>query len=129
MGEEKIYIINEKKFVLPNETYYIQYKKFLKIISEVQNSGFKLSEEGDKVELELGTLLTKLVEKDLLLDFFSILLVPYSETEKIKWNEEIFLQNKKDFEYITDDVAIEVTRDFFAKKTKLINDIMSYLKK
>ena len=129
MGEEKIYIINEKKFVLPNETYYIQYKKFLKIISEVQNSGFKLSEEGDKVELELGTLLTKLVEKDLLLDFFSILLVPYSETEKIKWNEEIFLQNKKDFEYITDDVAIEVTKDFFVKKTKLINDIMSYLKK
>lgn len=128
MGEEKIYLINEKKFVLPDETYYIQYKKFLKIISEVQNSGFKLSEEGDKVEFELGSLLTKLVEKDLLLDFFATLLVPYSETEKIKWNEQIFQQNKKDFEYITDDVAIDVAKDFFVKKAKLINDIMNYLK-
>lgn len=128
MGEEKIYLINEKKYILPDETYYIQYKKFLKIISEVQSSGLSFSEEEEKINIDLGTLLSKLVEKDLLLDFFATLLVPYKENEKIKWNEDIFIQNKKDFEYITDEIAIEVAKDFFLKKGKLIRDIMSYLK-
>lgn len=128
-----IYTINDKKFTIPEKTLYIQYKKIIALLEqlELEDGVLNRTPSSDNAEVKydvnIGKILLKLVEKDILPEFFSIILVPVKEdgTEE-KWNEDLAKKILNDMFYISDDVALEVIKNFLLSKAELVKNITDY---
>lgn len=126
--EKIIYEINDKKFALPEKTLYIQYKKFNELLKQI-NMEKSISEKdsGDK-ELNVLELIRELLDKDLIPTVLTIILCPVDENGLVKkWSEDFITLYNNDMQYVTDEQLFDIIKNFFMKKTELIQNTMGYL--
>ncbi len=112
------YKFGEQEFAVPEEITYRQYYKLTNLLGDLVDIKDLKSDE-----VNLGILLKKLFEKDLLPDVFATLLIP---TGSSVWKEEFLTKYRDVFIDIGDKTAVEILRSFLSGRESLIESILSF---
>jgi len=134
--EEKvldIFEIGSKSYVLPTEIIYRQYHSVTALFQQAgidgeaikgSQSSLALSKEGKlEADFRVGSILTKLMEKELLPKFFASILIPVGAT---KWKKEFLTENEDDMQDIGDATALKVLQSFLSGRVDLIGGMIQF---
>jgi len=126
---KKTYIINGKKYYLPEETTLEQYEEVMKLLADADINISIDAGKGDiknkKPAIDIVSIVRTVLGSGKVAPFLTIVLVPENEEY---WRPE-FMQNIEDMKRTGDKTFVEVIKDFFYGKTDLIVTIMQHFAK
>lgn len=124
---EKKYLINNKEYIIPKETTYLQYKKIKDILSKLQITDVKTEVNNNNnlsININLMSLVGELFDKDLIPQLLATILIP---AEEKNWSVKIYEKSYEDMFTVTDTIVFEVLENFLLDKVSLIQNMMNYL--
>lgn len=124
----KVYLINNKEYIIPKETTYLQYKRIKDILSKLEtNNNIINAADNDgnlNINLNIIDIIKELFDKDLIPQLLATILIP---ADKTFWSDKIYEEIKNDMFYVTDSTVFEVAENFLLNKTNLIQSMINYL--
>lgn len=123
---DKKYLINNKEYIIPKETTYLQYKKIKDILSKLQITDIKTVSDDNNlsININLMSIVSELFDKDLIPQLLATLLIP---AEEKSWSVKLYEENYENMFSVTDTIVFEVLENFLLDKVSLIQNMMNYL--